>query len=502
MPKMAVMETTFSNIPSPFDNLPEDHPVVFISYSWDSDEHKAWVRKLSDDLREKHSVHTLLDQYNRGGYDLISFMTQAVEKADRVLMIGTPEYKRKSELYDGGGVKYEDQLITIELYHKMGTSKFVPVLRAGKFDTSFRSLIETRTGYDMRDDSCYEEILNQLAADLWNTPVNAAPALGPKPTYVTRSKGLNTSKVEVAELTSEQFVVEIKRLLSTPNSEITFTEMIEGETQKAYEQILSIAHYNFSITQERFNYYLTSHLKAVEKLVVASTTIVRYGTQKQQELLVDAMVKLCMKPFVNNEFSEVGTSNLHLFAATFLFHSVGISCVKYGYYQILPLMMKRMVPEGHALSPSYPYPLAHLAGTCHWQADVLNIYMDTNWLYPYSELLSRNLKPYFESCFLNDDEYKNCFAIWEHLFSLMYVYYENAHLRNVEVFPVGLFLSERILRYNMKGGKDTYNRFFAESGREKDNWEPLKQGLFDGKYASYKEVYDRGEEFYKHNRRY
>lgn len=87
------MPSTFSNIPSPFDNLPEDHPIVFISYSWDSEEHKAWVRKLSDDLRGKHSVFTLLDQYNRGGYDLISFMTQAVEKADRVLLIGTPEYK-------------------------------------------------------------------------------------------------------------------------------------------------------------------------------------------------------------------------------------------------------------------------------------------------------------------------------------------------------------------------------------------------------------------------
>lgn len=496
------MATTFSNIPSPFDNLPEDHPVVFISYSWDSDEHKAWVRKLSDDLREKHSVFTLLDQYNRGGYDLISFMTQAVENADRVLLIGTPEYKRKSELYDGGGVKYEDQLITIELYHKMGTSKFVPVLRSGKFDTSFRSLIETRTGYDLRDDNSYEEMLNQLAADLWNNPVNAAPALGPKPTYVTGSKGFYKAKVEVAELTKEQFVSEIKRLLSTPNSEITFTEMIEGETQKAYEQIISMAQYNFSITPEWFNKYLTSHLKAVEKLVSASINIVRYGTQKQQNLLVEAMVKLCMKPFVNNEVSVVGTSNLHLLGATFLFHAMGIACVKFRYFQILPLMMKRIVPEGHALSSSYPYPLAHLAGTCHWQSDILNIYMDAGWYYPFSELLSRNLKPYFGNYFLNDDEYRDCFAIWEHLFSLMYVYYENAHLRNVEMFPLGLFLSERIIRNNMMGGKDTYNRFFAEAEVEKGNWEPLKQGLFDGKYDAYKDVYNRGEEYYRHNRRF
>jgi hypothetical protein len=86
-------------------------------------------------------------------------MTKGVQRADRVLLIGTPEYKRKSELYDSGGVKYEDQLITIELYHKMGSSKFVPILRKGKFDTSFTSIIETRTGYSMVDDAEYEDVL-------------------------------------------------------------------------------------------------------------------------------------------------------------------------------------------------------------------------------------------------------------------------------------------------------------------------------------------------------
>ena len=117
----------FKNIPSQFDEIPEGHPVVFISYSWDSEEHKAWVKKLSDDLRSKYAVYTLLDRYNRGGFDLITFMTKAVERADRVLLIGTPDYRKKSEEYDGGGAKYEDQLISIQLYHQMGSSKFIPV---------------------------------------------------------------------------------------------------------------------------------------------------------------------------------------------------------------------------------------------------------------------------------------------------------------------------------------------------------------------------------------
>ena len=492
------MEKKFSQIPSPFDNIPEDHPVVFISYSWDNDEHKAWVKKLSNDLRKKYSVYTLLDQNNRGGYDLITFMTKGVQRADRVLLIGTPEYRRKSELYNDGGVKYEDQLITIELYHKMGSSKFIPILREGKFDTSFTSIIETRTGYSMVDDDEYEETLHRLAADLWNNPINAAPALGPKPSFAVT----NSHETSNVELTIEAFVSEIKRLLSTPNSEILFTEMIEGEGYKVHEKILDKSDYNFCINSANFNEYKEYHLKAVEKLIAASILIVRYGTLKQQELLVDVMVKLCMKkPLGNGESSIRGTSNLHLFGATFLFHTIGIACVKYGYFQILPVMMKKGVPAGHALSYNNPYSLAHLAGTNHWRHDELNGYMEANWYYPYSELISRTLKPFLQGCFLNDDEYRSGFAIWERLFSMMYVYYKSSVYSGSEVFPIGLFLGERVLRNSMIGG-DTYSQFFGAATDKKDGWEPLQQGLFDSSYTKYEELNKRAEEYYKHNRRF
>lgn len=492
----------FKNIPSQFDSIPEGHPVVFISYSWDSEEHINWVKKLSDDLRTKYAVYTLLDRYNPGGFDLISFMTRAVKIADRVLLIGTPEYRRKSEEYDSGGVKYEDQLISIELYHQMGSSKFIPVLRDGKFDTSFRSLIETRSGYDMREDSEYDNNLKMLAADLWNNPLNAAPALGPKPLFHTSSDRHRIKRIDVVEVSKEQFVGEIKRLLSTPNSEIAYTEMIEAEYQHAYAQVISHAQYDFSINPTIFKQYLEYHLSSVDNLVAAAIVIVRFGTIKQQEILIDAMVKLCMKPFVNGELSIVGTSNLHLLAASFLFHTIGLSCVKYGFFQILPMIMDKKVPAGHVLSLSYPYSLAYLAGTNHWTRDMLNIYMDTSWYYPYSELISRTLHPYFEGLFLNNDEYKDCFAVWELLFSLMYVFYKCALYPDIESFPSGSFLSERYIRLSMIGGCDEFSQFFSKAIEKKTDWEPLKQGLFGGSFDLYENVYKKAFEFFRTNRLY
>ena len=49
----------------------------------------------------------LLDQYNRGGDDLITFMQKGLKRADRVLIIGTPKYKEKIEKLSSGA-KFED----------------------------------------------------------------------------------------------------------------------------------------------------------------------------------------------------------------------------------------------------------------------------------------------------------------------------------------------------------------------------------------------------------
>lgn len=491
----------FSNIHSQFDDIEEGHPIVFISYSWDSDAHKKWVRKLSDDLRTKFSVNVILDQYNRGGFDLIHFMKKGLCMADRVLLIGTPMYKEKLDKSDSGGAKFEEQIISLELYHQLGSSKFIPVLRDGKFDTSFSQLIETRTGFDFRDDNHYEEELHDLAAELWNNPLNAAPALGPKPDFTIDNKHeTSTLRSFGNNMTTELFISEVKRLISLPNGEIAYTELIEGETKVAYSNIMSRAKYNFHINADIFKEYADFHFKSVEKLITASLPIVRYGTLKQQQLLVDSMVKLCMKPLKNGEITYSGTNYLHLFASTFLFHAVGMACVKFGYFQLLKVMMSTKVPSGNIMSHSHGYSLAHLSGTDHWGTDTMNDYMNSSWYYPYSELVSRMLEPYFKEYVFDRDDYHYLYCTWEHLFSLMYNYYGCGIIVNREFFPLGMFVHER---FDFARAADNfYTNFFKEASNVKERWEPLKQGLFDGVYENFKNTYIKAEEYYNKNGRY
>jgi hypothetical protein len=103
-------------------------PLVFISYSHDSGEHKAWVRQLTTDLRT-NGIDAVLDQWDLSpGQDIVAFMQRGVSKSDRVLMVCSDIYVAKS---DGGlgGVGYERLIVTSELVANIDTKKFLPIIR-------------------------------------------------------------------------------------------------------------------------------------------------------------------------------------------------------------------------------------------------------------------------------------------------------------------------------------------------------------------------------------
>src|SRR5436309_10255274 len=94
--------------------LVKEIPSVFLSYAWDSPQHKEWVNALGVRLRvdgiDAHwdELDTLL------GDQLPHFMEQAIRSSDFVLVICTPKYKVRSDSRLGG-VGFEGNIITAEL---------------------------------------------------------------------------------------------------------------------------------------------------------------------------------------------------------------------------------------------------------------------------------------------------------------------------------------------------------------------------------------------------
>ena len=150
------------------DKKAEGPPKVFVSYSWDSENHKNWVLDLCTKLRTA-GVDVRLDQWHlQLGESITRFMERSIEESDRVLVVLTPNYAKKANNRQGG-VGYEQQIISAEVFDG-ASQKFIPVLRHGSFhpgpDLAVPAFLRGILGVDMRPvadyDSSYDQLLRSL----------------------------------------------------------------------------------------------------------------------------------------------------------------------------------------------------------------------------------------------------------------------------------------------------------------------------------------------------
>lgn len=166
-----------------FGKIPKDRPIVFISYSWDDEPHKEWVQKFANDLTE-NGIYVLFDQYVEMGTDFPTFMEHGIKMSSRVLIVGTPQYKERSEGVRSGAA-YEGTIINSTFYNEgLNITKFIPCLRRGTFRDSFPQLVSTRKGFDFSNDEDYDKEFLELCKRLYSETGSTRPKLGPKPSYI------------------------------------------------------------------------------------------------------------------------------------------------------------------------------------------------------------------------------------------------------------------------------------------------------------------------------
>ncbi len=138
---------------------------VFISYSWEDEAHKEWVRLLADSLFA-NGIDATLDQYDLSlGDRLPQFMEQSIAVSDYVLIICTPSYKKKSDNRNGG-VGYEGHIISDELLTTGNERKFIPVIRKGTVQTAMPKCLSGKLGIDLSNEQNYFVNFNDLITTL------------------------------------------------------------------------------------------------------------------------------------------------------------------------------------------------------------------------------------------------------------------------------------------------------------------------------------------------
>jgi GUN4-like/SEFIR domain len=146
---------------------------VFISYSWDSSEHKESVLQLANTLRAKVGVDADIDRYVRAtppftpeqGWDL--WMQEKLEWAEFVIVVCTETYKRRFEGREepgkGLGVSWEGTIIRQNLYNNQLTdTKFIPVVLYSSDLANVPLILNSKDKYVLDDKQSYTELCYRL----------------------------------------------------------------------------------------------------------------------------------------------------------------------------------------------------------------------------------------------------------------------------------------------------------------------------------------------------
>lgn len=152
-------------------------PECFISYAWGDTEQELWVeRNLATDLK-KAGITVVLDRWenSRIGASVPRFV-ERVEKADRVIVVGTSLYRKKydnNESMRGFVVSAEGELIGKRMIGtKEEKESVLPVLLEGTDKSSFPPLLQGRVYADFRKNEAYFDEVFKLLMSLYQMQPN------------------------------------------------------------------------------------------------------------------------------------------------------------------------------------------------------------------------------------------------------------------------------------------------------------------------------------------
>lgn len=133
------------------------NPRVFISYSWDSPEHRLWVESFAQELR-KSGIDARLDAWRDESQSIDDFMMVELERADFILAICTPQFKQKIvENAEGTATASGFEVGTAAALRRMGGKDVIPVLRSGAWTEAAPSSLLSYRFYDFTQSDVGDE---------------------------------------------------------------------------------------------------------------------------------------------------------------------------------------------------------------------------------------------------------------------------------------------------------------------------------------------------------
>ena len=172
-----------------------EHPKVFISYAWGTEDYQTKVLSFATDLMND-GIDVVLDRWSlKEGNDTYAFMEQSVTDLTitNVLILLDPNYAKKANERNGG-VGTETQIISPEVYNKVKQEKFLPVVfeREENGEIPKPQYLKTMLHFDVSQDEKYDLEYQRLVKRLYGIEIVEKPELGKKPSWIEERSSIPT----------------------------------------------------------------------------------------------------------------------------------------------------------------------------------------------------------------------------------------------------------------------------------------------------------------------
>jgi hypothetical protein len=156
----------------------DEHPRIFISYSWKEDSVRNWVLELAHKLCA-NGVDARLDRFHlRPGMDVPQWMTNEVLKAHKVLLVCDAHYAEKADMRKAG-VGWETMIIQGDMMMQGDMNTKYIVIAYGDFEKNTPIYMKSKLAISKVD---VDKDINLLLQHIFD--VDTAPEIGKIPEWV------------------------------------------------------------------------------------------------------------------------------------------------------------------------------------------------------------------------------------------------------------------------------------------------------------------------------
>jgi len=299
-------------------------------------------------------------------------------------------------------------------------------------------------------------------------------------------------------LTADIAVARLKKYIVKEEGRILLHDLLCNEQENVYEKIQDIR--DFHIPPD---VRLIPRLKFYEQSLDILLPLIIHGVYwaklEHEQYFVNILSRLSEPPSnPNGQFYE-DTRWFHYYPAIILFYAIGISCIKTEKFSFLNQIFKIKIAENSRDYSSKMY-LIEKVNPCAVDGDTINGIFGKSSMTPFSLVLEQKLEPFFSQVIYNQNDFRDALDTFEYLLSLNYL-----HI-------IGSFNGRNWVPYGQYKWRNFCNSrtdehfpmktFFDKAELQKEEWLPIKSGMFNGSFEIYSDIKNRADEFLSKINRY